>query len=61
MKILRNKQVGFIMKAEVTHLILIKMSSSTEMNFFFEEYHKSVIIKAVLFVIEPVVSCEQIC
>ncbi len=41
MKILRNKQVGFIMKAEVTRLILIKMSSSTEMNTFFEEYHKS--------------------
>ncbi len=61
MKILWNKQVGFIMKAEVTHLILIKMSSSTEMNNFFEEYHKSVIIKVVLFVIEPVVSCEQIC
>ncbi len=39
MKILRNKQVGFILKAELTHLILFKMSSSTEMNDISEECH----------------------
>ncbi len=47
MKILRHKKVGFIVKAELTHLILIQMSSSAEINF--EESHMSVQMKALLF------------
>ncbi len=43
MKILRNKHL----KAELTHLILIKMFRSTEMNEVNEECHVSVVIKAV--------------
>ncbi len=56
MKILRHKQVGFILKAELTHLILIKMSSSTEMNF-----EESVQMKALLFDMERVISCGHTC
>ncbi len=39
MKILRHKQVGFTLKAELSHLILIKMSE-TEINVIFEECHE---------------------
>ncbi len=35
-----------ILKAELTHLILIKMSSSTEINIY-EECQTSVVIQAV--------------
>jgi len=37
MKTLRNTQVGFILTAELSHLIFIEKLSSTEMNDIFEE------------------------
>ncbi len=61
MKILRNKQVSFILKAEFTHLILIKISSTTKMNDIYEECLISIVIKVVLFDMERVASCGQTC
>ncbi len=61
MKILRHKQVGLILKAELTHLILIQLSSSAEMEDIFEECHISVLIKVVLFDTEWVDACGQTC
>ncbi len=43
MKILMKKQVGFIFKAELTHLILIKMYCSTEMSVIVEENPMTVV------------------
>ncbi len=43
MKILRHKQVGFFLKAELTHMILI-LSTSTEINDIFEECHMGVLM-----------------
>jgi len=59
MKTLRNEQVRFILKAELSHLVLIKMSSSTEMNDIFDKYNTSVLIKVHLFI--WVASCGQTC
>ncbi len=61
MKILRNKQVSFILKAKLTHLILIKISSTTKMNDIYEECLISLVIKVVLFDMERVTSCGQTC
>ncbi len=45
MKILRNKQVSFILKAELTHLILIKIS--TKISVIVEETHMTVVFNVV--------------
>ncbi len=45
---MRNKQVGFILKAELIHVIRIKMSSSTEMSDIVEETHMTCILSGLI-------------
>ncbi len=47
-KILRNKQVGFFLKAEQSHLILIHGTVSTEINYISQECHMIFLIMAFI-------------